>query len=267
MMVNRRVLIDVGEGAEATILVCDHTADDRKFLVTEVAEVVVGQGASLQLYSLEENATQVQRFTDLSVRQAAASRFVHSVMTLGTGLSCNRVHVSMDGEGAHCTLNGAVIADGTQHVDHGTVITHNAPGCESDELYKYVLDDDAVGAFAGRIVVPHGMQQTTSNMVNANLVGSEKAHIYTQPILEIYADDVQCSHGSTVGQFNDAALIYMRQRGIPEDEARLLLKQAFATQVIESIQLPALRDRLHHLVEKRFRGELTHCEGCKLCRK
>ncbi|MCF0193555.1 MAG: SufD family Fe-S cluster assembly protein, partial [Bacteroidaceae bacterium] len=160
-----------------------------------------------------------------------------------------------------------VIADGQQHIDHATIITHDAPDCHSRQLYKYVLDDHATGAFAGRILVPHGMQRTTSDMVNANLISAPTARIYTQPMLEIYADDVQCSHGSTVGQLSDAALIYMRQRGIPDSEARLLLKQAFASQVIESIQIPTLRDRLHHLVEKRFRQELTHCASCQLCKK
>lgn len=267
LMANRRVLIDIEAGAEATVLICDHTADDRRFLVNEVSEVRVGDGASLQMYALEENGNKVQRFTHTYVQQGTESMFTHAAITLGTGLSLNRLCVNMHGEGASCNLYGAVIADGQQHVDHGTQITHNAPGCTSHQLYKYVLDDYATGAFAGRILVPHGMQRTVSDMVNANLIGADTARMYTQPMLEIYADDVQCSHGSTVGQLNDAALIYMRQRGIPEDEARLLLKQAFASQVIESIQLPSLRDRLTHLVEKRFRGELAHCEGCKLCKE
>ena len=134
------------------------------------------------------------------------------------------------------------------------------------ELYKYVLDNDATGAFAGRVLVEHGAQKTSSEMRNQNLCASREARMYTQPMLEIYADDVKCSHGSTVGQLNDAALFYMRQRGISEREARLLLQQAFVTEVIDAIALEPLRDRLRYLVDKRFRGELSKCEGCKLCR-
>ena len=163
-------------------------------------------------------------------------------------------------------MNGCVIADKTQHVDNNTLIDHQVSNCQSNELYKYVLDDSAVGAFAGRILVREGAQKTVSNETNANLCATSSARMYTQPMLEIYADDVKCSHGSTVGQISDAALFYMRQRGIPEKEARLLLKSAFITEVIETIPFEALRDRLHYLVDKRLRGELSKCEGCKLCK-
>jgi Fe-S cluster assembly protein SufD len=159
-----------------------------------------------------------------------------------------------------------VIADKQQHVDNNTLITHHVPHCTSNELYKYVLDDEATGAFAGRVLVEHGAQKTVSQMTNQNLCATRKARMFTQPMLEIYADDVKCAHGSTVGQLNDAAMFYMRQRGIPEKEARTLLQQAFVGEVIDRIELESLRDRLRYLVEKRFRGELNKCEGCKLCK-
>ena len=112
----------------------------------------------------------------------------------------------------------------------------------------------------------HGAQKTTSQMTNQNLTATKEARMYTQPMLEIYADDVKCAHGSTVGQLNDAALFYMRQRGISLKEAKTLLQNAFINEVIDKMQLEPLRDRLHHLVEKRFRGELNKCEGCRLCK-
>ena len=174
--------------------------------------------------------------------------------------------LTFSGEGAECQCYGCVIADKQQHVDNNTLITHKVPHCTSNELYKYVLDDKAVGAFAGRVLVEHGAQKTTSQMTNQNLTATKEARMYTQPMLEIYADDVKCAHGSTVGQLNDAALFYMRQRGISLDEAKLLLQNAFINEVIDHMQLEPLRDRLHHLVEKRFRGELNKCEGCKLCK-
>jgi len=190
----------------------------------------------------------------------------HNVITLHNGVTRNRLDLDLCGEGANCECLGFVIADGHQHVDNNTLITHHAGHCESRELYKYVLNEKATGAFAGRVLVVPGAQKTTSQMTNQNLCGSKEARMWTQPMLEIYADDVKCGHGSTVGQLNDAALFYMRQRGIPEKEARTLLEVAFINEVIEQIALLPLRDRLHYLVEKRFRGELSKCEGCKLCK-
>ena len=190
----------------------------------------------------------------------------HTSFTLFNGHTRNRLDVALQGEGSEVVLNGCVIADQMQRVDNNTLIDHQVSHCQSNELYKYVLDDNAVGAFAGRILVREGAQKTISNETNANLCATSSARMYTQPMLEIYADDVKCSHGSTVGQISDAALFYMRQRGIPEQEARLLLKSAFITEVIEAIPLEALKDRLHLLVDKRLRGELSKCEGCKLCK-
>jgi Fe-S cluster assembly protein SufD len=152
-----------------------------------------------------------------------------------------------------------------QRVDNNTCIEHMVPNCQSRELYKYILDDSAIGAFAGMIHVHKDAQKTSSSMTNANLCATRQSRMYTQPMLEIYADDVKCSHGSTVGQLNDQALLYMRQRGISLSEAQLLLKSAFITEVIDNIPLEALRDRLHIIVDKRMRGELSKCEGCKLC--
>ena len=129
-----------------------------------------------------------------------------------------------------------------------------------------MLDGKATGAFAGRVLVRKDSQKTVSEMRNQNICATREARMYTQPMLEIYADDVKCAHGSTVGQLNDAALFYMRQRGISLKEAKLLLEFAFINEVVDTIRLAPLRDRLHHLVEKRFRGELSKCEGCKLCR-
>ena len=129
--------------------------------------------------------------------------------------------------------------------------------CDSHETYKYVLDGKAVGAFAGKVLVRHGAQKTTSEETNQNLIATKTARMFTQPMLEIYADDVKCSHGSTIGQLNDKALFYMQQRGISLSEARLLLQTAFITEVVDKIPLEPLRNRLHYLIEKRFRGELS----------
>lgn len=266
LMVNRRVLIVVEEGAEVKFLFCDHAADDRNFLATQVIEAYVGPNAKLDLYCLEETHNKNVRVSNVYIRQERDSRVNHNVITLHNGTTRNKLNLDLVGEGAECYCSGCVIADKRQHVDNNTLITHHAAHCTSRELYKYVLDDESTGAFAGRVLVKPGAQKTESQMTNQNLTATKTARMYTQPMLEIYADDVKCTHGSTVGQLNDAALFYMQQRGISRREARLLLQNAFINEVIDHMQLEPLRDRLHYLVEKRFRGELNKCEGCKLCK-
>ena len=266
LMVNRRVLIVLEEGAEIKMLFCDHAADDRHFLATQVIEAFVGANASLDLYCLEETHNKSVRVSSVYIDQQRDSRVNHNVIPLHNGTTRNKLDLTFSGEGAECHCYGCVIADKHQHVDNNTLISHKVPHCTSNELYKYVVDNQATGAFAGRVLVEHGAQQTTSQMTNQNLTASREARMYTQPMLEIYADDVKCAHGSTVGQLNDAALFYMRQRGISLAEAKVLLQNAFINEVIDKMQLEPLRDRLHYLVEKRFRGELNKCKGCQLCK-
>lgn len=266
VMVNRRVLIVLDECAQADIVITERSYDQRHFLTNQVIEVVCADDSILNLYEIEETHLLCTRYSSLFVRQGRNSRVSHTSLTLFNGHTRNRVDVRLQGEGSELMLNGCVIADKMQRVDNNTLIDHQVGHCTSRQLYKYVLDDSAVGAFAGRILVREGAQKTVSQETNANLCSARTARMYTQPMLEIYADDVKCSHGSTVGQMDDAALFYMQQRGISEPEARLLLKSAFITEVIEAIPMETLRDRLQVLVDKRLRGELSKCEGCKLCK-
>lgn len=264
-MVCRRILILIGEKAEADIIITERAASTNRFLTNQVIEVVMADNARLSLYDIEETHLLCTRYSNVFVRQGMNSHFHHTCLTLFNGHTRNRLDVALQGEGSEVTANGCIIADKMQRVDNNTLIDHQARACRSSQLYKYVLDDSSVGAFAGKVLVREGAEQTQSTETNANLCATSSARMFSQPMLEIYADDVQCSHGSTVGQMNEAALFYMRQRGIDEREARLLLKAAFITEVIESIPLESLRDRLHVLVDKRLRGELSKCEGCKLC--
>ena len=266
LMINRRVLIVLEEGAEAKFLFCDHAADDRNFLSTQVIEAYVGENASLELNCLEETHYKNVRVSNVYIDQQANSRVNHNVITLHNGTTRNMLNLVFKGEGAECHCNGCVIADKSQHVDNNTLIDHQVGHCDSNVLYKYVLNDKAVGAFAGKVLVRKDAQKTTSQETNQNLCSTKEARMYTQPMLEIYADDVKCNHGSTVGQLNDAAMFYMQQRGISVEEAKLLLEFAFINEVIDKMELEPLRDRLHHLVEMRFRGQLNKCEGCKLCK-
>ena len=266
LMLNRRILIVLEDGAELSMLFCDDSADDRKFLATQVIEAYVGNNAKLELNCLEETHLKNVRISNVYIDQQKNSRVSHNIITLHNGVTRNKLDLTFSGEGSECFLNGCVVADKHQHVDNNTVINHSVGNCTSNQLYKYVLDDHAVGAFAGLVYVAKDAQKTLSHEVNQNLCASSTAHMFTQPMLEIYADDVQCNHGSTVGQLNNAALFYMQQRGIDKREAKLLLEFAFVNEVIDKMELVPLRDRLHHLVEKRFRGELDKCRGCQLCK-
>jgi Fe-S cluster assembly protein SufD len=266
LLVNRRVMIILEEGAQARMLVCDHAMDKVNFLATQVVEVFAGPRSVFDMYELEETGDTCKRISNMYVRQEADSDVLLNNMTLYNGETRNSTLVTLAGEGASINLYGMVIADGKQHVDNCTKIDHTVPRCTSNELYKYVLDDDAVGAFFGLVQVRPGAQKTNSLETNKNLCATKDARMYTQPQLIINADDVKCSHGSTVGQLDEAALFYMRQRGIGEREARLLLMFAFVAEVIDTIRLDALKERLHLLVEKRFRGELNRCGECHKCK-
>ena len=265
-MVNRRVLIILEEGAQARLIICDHAMDNVNFLATQVIEVFAEENSVFDLYELEETHTSTVRFSNLYVKQGANSNVLLNGMTLHNGTTRNTTEVTLAGEGAEINLCGMAIADKNQHVDNNTSIDHAVANCTSNELFKYVLDDQSVGAFAGLVLVRPDAQHTSSQQTNRNLCATRDARMYTQPQLEIYADDVKCSHGATVGQLDENALFYMRARGIAEKEARLLLMFAFVNEVIDTIRLEALKDRLHLLVEKRFRGELNKCQGCSICK-
>ena len=265
MMHNRRILVVAEEGAQAKLLVCDHSEDDGiNQVITQVTEIYAGEGAVVDYYNLEENAACVQRVSSTFVHQAATSNVLVNGITLRNGTTRDNYYIALDGEGCETQLCGMAIADGEKKVDVYSHIDHRAAHCNSNELFKFVLDENAIGSFAGRILVREGSQKTEAYQSNKNLCASSTAHMYTKPQLEIYADDVKCSHGATVGQLDQQALFYMRTRGISEAEARMLLQFAFMSDVIENVRLEALKDRLRQLVEKRFRGELSQCQQCAM---
>ena len=266
MLSNRRLLVILEENSSASLLICDHSSMEKQTLSTQVMEVFLGRGAQFNLYELEETSHSNTRLGHLYVRQQADSSFNHSNITLTNGFTRNYINVSLEGHGAETNICGLAIGDKEQHIDNHTLVDHKTGNCNSNELYKYILDEHSTGVFAGKMLIRPDAQHTNSQQTNRNLCLTNDAHMYAQPQLEIYADDVKCSHGSTVGQLDDNALFYMQQRGIPADEARHLLMYAFAGEVIDHIGIEALRDRLHMLVEKRLRGELNHCKGCSLCK-
>jgi len=265
MMANRRVLVILEAQAQAKLLVCSHSADPVNFLSTEVVEIFAGEGATFDYYDLEESSRKTTRFSSLHVKQAAASNVLVNGMTLNNGSTRNNYYIDLEGEGAETTLCGMSILDQQQHVDTYSFVNHAIPHCTSTELFKNVLNDQTTGAFSGRILVAEGAQKTAAYQTNRNLVATKEARMYSKPQLEIYADDVKCSHGMTTGQLDENALFYMQSRGISLEEARMILSVAFTADVIDHVRLEGLKERLHILVDKRFRGELAHCSGCNVC--
>ena len=259
-------LIILDEGARAQLLVCDHTSDDVRFLCNRVTEVFVGENASYEHYKLENVHNKTTNLCTLLVDQDTSSRFLGNVITLHNGLTRNNIEIDLDGEHCETLMCGMALADKNQQIDNFTSVIHNKPNSHSTELFKYVLDDSAKGGFTGKLYVAKDAQKTQAYQTNRNILLKASAKMRTKPQLEIYADDVKCSHGATIGQLDDKAMFYMRQRGIPESEARLLLMYAFTADVIENIRIDALQDRIKMLVEKRLRGELSKCEGCVICK-
>ena len=263
LMAIRRLLIVLEEEAEAEMLVCDHTQTDNvDFLSLQTVEIILGKNSRFSIYDLEESTAHTHRLNTLYSHQESGSHLLVNGMTLYNGFTRNEYRMRLLGEEAEAHLLGMGIADEKRRIDTLTLIDHSAPRCRSNEMFKYSADDRAQCSFAGRILVRPGAHHTDSYQSNRNLLGSSEAKIYSKPQLEIYNDDVKCSHGSATGQLDALQLFYMRTRGIDEATARLLLKQAFMADIIDSVQLPGLRDRLHLLVEKRFAGADASCSSC-----
>ena len=265
LMANRRMLVILEPDASARLLICDHSMDEVKFLGTQAVEIFAEENAAFDYYDLEESSISTTRFSSVFVEQAASSSVLINGITLNNGLSRNNYYVHLKGEHATSTLCGMAILDRNQQVDTFSHITHAVPNCTSNELFKNVLSDRSTAVFNGRILVREGADKTVAYQTNRNLCTTREAKMYSQPQLEIYADDVKCSHGMTTGQLDEKALFYMRTRGLSYDEARLMLSVAFTSEVIEYVRLDSLKDRLNSLVEKRFRGELARCAGCRFC--
>lgn len=265
-LVNRRLLIILGKNAQAKLLCCDHTASDSKFVATQVTEIYADENSHFEFYELEENSSQVTRLASTFVQQEKNATTLVNNVNLHCGFTRNNYHVVMNGENSEATVGGVVIADKDQHVDNFAFLDHAKPNCQSTQLFKYVLQDKATGVFCGRILVEKDAQKTMAYQTNNNLSASPDARMYSKPQLEIYADDVKCSHGLTTGQLDEEALFYMRSRGIPQKEAKLILMQAFAIDVLKHIHIDSLRERLEDLLEKRFRGEQARCGDCEICR-
>lgn len=263
MMGVRRMLVIIEAGASCRLLVCDHCqSDSHSYLSSDVTEVFLGEGARLDYCNIEESSDRCGRVAQLYVEQHRSSSLTVNSTSLTVGRTRNEFRVNLYGEHCETDLAGMAIADGTQVVDNASFIRHNSPRCHSNQLFKYLLDDKAQGAFEGLIYVAPDAVATEAYQSDRNILASADARMHTAPQLEIYCDDVKCSHGAATGQLDQQALFYMQTRGVPMAEARMMLMQAFMTDVIDRVTIDGLRDRLRHLVERRLSGEHAACGDC-----
>lgn len=264
LMAVRRVLIVLEEGAEARVLMCDHTQDDEHhYMSLQVIEAAISKGARLDIYDMEESSHLTSRYSQLYLRQDENSETVVNGTTLSNGTTRNDYRISLEGEHSQTLLGGMAVGSQHQHIDNDSSVEHLAPKCRSNQIFKYILDDEASGAFEGGITVHPGAILTEAYQSNRNLLASIGAKMHTKPQLLIYCDDVKCSHGATTGQLDQQALFYMRQRGISERTARTMLMEAFMTDVIDTVTIEGLRDRLRHLLDMRLHGQRSFCGHCR----
>lgn len=264
LMTNTRNLIILGKNSKLSFMHCDDSVNHFSNLINTVTEVHVGENACFELYKLQNINDETTLLNSTFIRQQANSRSTVSVLTLNGGLIRNELQVDFRGEGAETDLNGIYLMDKKQHVDNQVAVKHMVPNCNSNELFKGVLDEGATAVFNGYIYVARDAQKTNAFQRNNNILLSDTAKVSTMPFLEIYADDVKCSHGATIGQLDNEALFYLMQRGISEKDARLLLMYAFIADVTGKITIEALKTSIEDMVKKRLRGELSICERCVL---
>jgi len=263
-LTQHRNLFILEENSQASLVICDHTLSATNFLTNSVTELFVGKNARLDYSRMQNEHNGSKQVSHLYFQQERGSRVNSDTISLHGGLIRNSIYVKLNGEGCENNTLGLYLTDKGQHIDNYVYMDHAYPNCTSNQLFKGVLDDFATGAFNGRVLVRKDAQKTQAYQANNNILLTDDAQMNTKPQLEIYADDVKCSHGATVGQLDEDALFYLRARGINKKEAKLLLMYAFAHDVIQKIQIPALRERIQELVEKRLRGELSRCNFCQM---
>lgn len=257
-----RNLFILGKNSEAKVLFCDHTLNGNEYLCNNVIECFAGKNANFHFCNIQNQHAQTTNITSMYIWQEAGSHVWSNYITLNGGNIRNNTTVLLSQENAEIHLNGITLLDGKQHADNFTEVEHLASNCQSNQLFKNVLDEESTGAFTGSIHVHRDAQKTEAYQKNNNVLMSEKAQMFTKPQLIIDADDVKCSHGATIGRIDEDSLFYLRARGIDEKEARLMLMSAFADEVVAQISVEALRDRIKDLVDRRLRGELDPYRNC-----
>jgi len=252
-LVQPRDLFMLHEGANVEVII-EHIAQGAAStsLINGIRESVVGEGANLTLHVLQNEANGPAHIGSDGVTIGAKGRFSIDTTTLNGSLVRNEVHIALAGPEAHAELNGVYVLNGTTHCDNHTYIGHDVPDCTSDELYKGIIAEKGTGVFNGKVYVKQDAQRTRAYQSNANILQGDDARIFTKPELEIYADDVKCSHGCTIGRLDEKGLFYLRSRGVSEAEARKMLSHAFMTDVLERISNEDWRKHLASLIDAKL---------------
>ncbi len=253
LMVNSRNLIILEENARANLLFYHYTANNSSYFVNSLTEVFVEQNAIYDNYFLENLNEETTHINTFLVEQQRSSNVLGHLTCLKNGITRNKIEVNLEGENCETSINGIFIGENKQAIDSYTSINHNVPHCLSNELFKYVLGGKSKGGFTGRLYVEKDAQKTEAYQTNKNIVLSNTAKAQTRPQLEIFADDVKCSHGATIGQLDDTALFYMQSRGIPLKDAKMLLMNAFTSDVIKKIRDTSIKEKIQELVEKKLK--------------
>jgi len=251
-IVHPRNLIVIDDNSQATIIEHYVSLDENVYFSNVVTEAVVGRNSVLSHFIIERESKRAFNVSTLRVQQSRSSSVTSNSILLGGALVRNNVHPVLGGEGSECYINSLFMSTGRQHMDNYMKVEHASPHCDSRQLYKGVLDGRSHGVFHGRIIVHKDAQKTDAKQTNRNLLLSDEAQIDTKPQLEIYADDVKCTHGATIGQLDENAIFYLRSRGIPLDSARALLLFAFTSEILERVKVEPLRNYLETLVTDWF---------------
>ena len=243
-----RTLILADENSQATIVESYAGAADQVYFTNAVTEVVVAENAVIDHYKVQRESRKAFHIATMQLQIARSANFSSHSIALGGLLVRNEANAYLGGEGIECTLNGVYVGNDNQVIDNHTAIDHAMPHCNSHEIYKGILDGRSRGVFNGKIFVRQDAQKTDAKQTNQTLLLSPTAQIDTKPQLEIFADDVKCTHGATIGQLSDDALFYLRARGIPQDQARALLTYAFASDIVSRIKIDAIRAQLDQVL-------------------
>lgn len=264
LFVQNRNLVILGKNAEMILVQCDDSNNHDTSFANSLTELFLADNAKLDRYKLQNLNDNSALVNSSFIKQSRDSQMSTTAVTFNGGIIRNDIRVDLEGSNAFADVRGLYLMDKEQHVDNQIYLNHAVANCNSNELFKGILDDEASAVFNGHIYVAKDAQQTNAFQNNKNIILKPTAKVDTMPFLEIYADDVKCSHGATVGQLDNDAMFYMRQRGISKENARMLLMYAFAADVVKDIRIDALRNRIDDMIKKRLRGELSVCDKCVL---
>lgn len=252
LMVQPRNLIIVGENAQVQIIERHQSLNSNPVLTNSVTEIFVQERAIADYYKIQNDVQSANLIDNTYIAQKSDSHASVHTFSFGGNITRNNLNFYHQGEHIESTLKGITIIGDKQLVDHYTLVQHATPNCESHQNYKGIFDGNSTGVFNGKIYVEREAQKTDAFQQNNNILLSEKATINAKPQLEIFADDVKCSHGCTIGQLDESAMFYMQSRGIPKKEAKALLMYAFSNEVIESIKIPELKNRITKLIASKL---------------